>query len=223
MDDLAITDERLVVALRDLRLVSRWLGGERVSLDAVASVVPEGAVGRILDVGVGGGDTASALVRWGEHGGRYVLVEGVDLNPATLDVAAHWLDRTLPHDLRERITLREADAFALPYADGTFDVAHAALFLHHFDAHDAPRILAEMARVARLVVINDLHRHPVAYHAILRIARLSQSAMFRHDAPMSVLRGFSATELDAAVAEAGLVGVRRWRWAFRWQLVAHRP
>lgn len=223
MDDLAISDERLALALADLRRVARWLGGERVSLDAVASVVPVGTGARILDVGTGGGDAAAALVRWGTATRRDVRVEGIDLNPVTLGHAGRWLDGALAPDLRARITLRQADAFALPYPDGAFDVAHAALFLHHFDDAQAPRILAELARVARVVVVNDLHRHPLAFHAIRGLAGLSRSAMFRHDAPISVLRGFTGPELDALVAAAGLVATRRWRWAFRWQLVARRP
>ena len=223
MDDLAVTDDRLESALVDLRRVARWLGGERVSLAAVAAVVPVGASARILDVGTGGGDAAAALVRWGTATGRDVRVEGVDLNAVTLGHAERWLDGALAPDLRPRVTLRQADAFALPYADGAFDVAHAALFLHHFDDEQAPRILAELARVARVVVVNDLHRHPLAFHAIRTLARLSRSAMFRHDAPVSVLRGFSGDDLDALVAAAGLVSTRRWRWAFRWQVVARRP
>ena len=46
--------------------------------------------------------------------------------------------------------------------------------------------------------------------------------MFRHDAPVSVARGFTGAELDAALATAGLTGTRRWRWAFRWLVTAHR-
>ena len=99
----------------------------------------------------------------------------------------------------------------------------ASLFLHHFPPEDVARLLREMGRVARVVVVNDLHRHPLAYHAIRTLARLSPSEMFRHDAPMSVRRGFTGPELDALLAEAGLVATRRWRWAFRWQVIARRP
>ncbi len=222
MDDLDITDARLTIALADLRRVGRFLGGEGPSLAALAEAIPVGASARVLDIGTGSADFAEAAVRWGARTGRDIRAEGVDVNPATLAVAAEWLDRSLAPDLRRRVTLREADAFALPYADGAFDVAHAGLFLHHFDEAAAPRILAEMGRVARVVVVNDLHRHALAFHAIRVIARLSRSEMFRHDAPVSVARGFTGAELDAALATAGLTGTRRWRWAFRWLVTAHR-
>ncbi len=223
MDDLAITDARLVTALADLRHVGRFLGGEAASLRALGEAIPAGASARVLDVGTGSADFAEAVVRWGVRTRRDVRAEGVDLNPATLAVASEWLDRSMAPAERPRVTLRQADVLALPYADGAFDVAHAGLFLHHFDATQAPRVLAEMGRVARVVVVNDLHRHALAYHAIRLIARLSRSEMFRHDAPVSVRRGFTGAELDAAVADAGLVGARRWRWAFRWLVVARHP
>lgn len=222
MDDLSITDERLAVALRDLRRVAHLLGGTAATIRALAPHLPADRPARVLDVGTGGADVPEALVRWAARSGRLVHVEGIDLNPATLALAAGWLDARLPAALRRRVTLREGDACALPYADGAFDVAHAGLFLHHFDAVEAPRILAEMGRVARIVVVNDLHRHPLAYHAIRVLARASRSEMFRHDAPLSVLRGFTGAELDAATAAAGLVGTRAWRWAFRWVFVGAR-
>ncbi|MBE2185395.1 MAG: methyltransferase domain-containing protein [Rhodothermales bacterium] len=232
MDDLSIVDDRLSRALDDLRLVNRFLGGTALSqkrlLDALdvtggaAVLHPERPL-RILDVGCGGGDLAAALVRWGARAHRQVEVVGVDLNPATLNHARRWLDRKLPEDLAARVTLREADAFALPFPDDAFDAAHASLFLHHFPHADVAHLMAEMARVARVVVVNDLHRHPAAYHAIRVLARMSPSEMFRHDAPLSVLRGFSRAELRRAARDAGLVHDLAWRWAFRWVLVARKP
>lgn len=232
MDDLSIVDDRLSRALDDLRLVNRFLGGTALSqtrlLDALdvtggaAVLHPERPL-RLLDVGCGGGDLAAALVRWGDRAHRRVEVTGVDLNPATLAHARQWLDRTLPEALAARVVLCEADAFALPFPDGAFDAAHASLFLHHFPHADVVRLLAEMARVARVVVVNDLHRHPVAYHAIRVLARMSPSEMFRHDAPLSVLRGFSRAELRRAARDAGLAHDLAWRWAFRWVLVGRKP
>lgn len=231
MDDLSITDARLHRALADLRLVNRFLGGTGLSVkrlldaldvtDAPAVLHPERPL-RILDVGCGGGDLAAALVQWGHRSGRRVEVEGVDLNPETLACARTWLDARLGPDLSARVTLRTADAFALPYPDQAFDAAHASLFLHHFPSEDVARLLREMGRVARVVVVNDLHRHPLAYHAIRTLARLSPSEMFRHDAPLSVLRGFRRDELHRAAREAGLAHQLAWRWAFRWVLVGRR-
>ena len=222
MDDVGITDARLTVALDDLRAVSRLLGGEALSVRAVARHLPADRPARVLDVGTGGADFPAALARRADRHGRDVTVEGVDLNPATLAYAHAWLDRTLPPAARARVTLREADARALPYADGAFDVAHAGLVLHHFRDAEAAALLAELARVARVVVVNDLHRHPLAYLGIRALARLSSSAMFRHDGPVSVLRAFTRPELERIARAAGLDARVSWHWAFRWVLEGRR-
>ena len=45
------------------------------------------------------------------------------------------------------VSLLQADARAIPLADGEVDVAHASLLMHHFDPDDAIAALAEMRRV----------------------------------------------------------------------------
>ncbi|ARA92873.1 methyltransferase type 11 [Rhodothermaceae bacterium RA] len=223
MDDFSITDDRLGRALRDLQVVNRWLGGYAGTMAVLAPYLRArpGHPTRILDLGTGGADFPAYLVRWAAARGLAVSVVGVDANPATVRWARQRLDRTLPPSLRERVRLEVGDALALEADAGCIDVAVASLFLHHFDAPAAVALLREMQRVASAgLVVNDLHRHPVAYHAIRVLAHgLPVSPMFRHDAPLSVLRGFRRDELAALAAEAGLPAVRlRWRWAFRWIL-----
>ena len=53
----------------------------------------------------------------------------------------------------------------------------------------------------------------------LRLVDLGTSAMFAHDGPLSVRRGWRRSELRALAGRAGLpVAHIRWRWAFRWVL-----
>jgi SAM-dependent methyltransferase len=222
MDDLSIGDERLTDALAELRVVGKVLGGTRNSIRALAPIVRavSGRSARVLDVGAGGGDFGIDLVQWGARERIQVEVEAVDLNPAAVTYAERIAAASLPPHLRPRLTLDVADALRLPYADASFDAAHAGLFLHHFDDAEAVRLLRELRRVARVVVVNDLHRHPLAYHAIDALARIGRaSEMFRRDAPHSVARGFTRAELEALADRAGLEASVRWRWAFRWIFV----
>jgi hypothetical protein len=71
------------------------------------------------------------------------------------------------------------------------------------------------------LLVNDLHRHALAYHSIkLLTALFSRSAMVKFDAPLSVLRGFRKDELQTVLRTAGLENAAvRWKWAFRWQVV----
>jgi len=153
--------------------------------------------------------------------GASVEVVGVDLNPVTVGHGRAWLDHVLSPTLRRRAHIEIADALALPYPDNSFDVAHAALFLHHFHGAGAVQMLREMSRVARLgIVVNDLHRHRLAYAGIWLLSRLLRMApMVQHDGPISVLRGFSRSELYSLAQAAGLAHPHvRWHWAFRWTL-----
>lgn len=69
--------------------------------------------------------------------------------------------------------------------------------------------------------MNDIHRHPLAYHSIKLLTDLfSQSAMVKFDAPLSVLRAFSKNELNDILQRAGITDFSlNWKWAFRWQLI----
>src|SRR5258705_3664467 len=72
----------------------------------------------VLDAGVGAGRYAEVMTRWGAE------VVGVDLTRA-VDAAAQNL-RGVP-----TAHLVQADIFALPFSDETFDLAYSIGVLHH--------------------------------------------------------------------------------------------
>jgi SAM-dependent methyltransferase len=221
MDDFAVNDDRLRLALRDLRRINRLLGGYRATDAVLDPVLRRQPSLRVLDVGTGSGDYPVHFVRRGAQRRMHVEAVGVDLNPVTVGHGRAWLDRALSPAQRRRASIEIADALALPYPDDAFDVAHAALFLHHFHGAEAVQLLREMNRVSRLgVVVNDLHRHPLAYVGIWVLSRLLGLApMVQHDGPISVARGFRRADLQDLAAAAGLAGATvRWHWAFRWTL-----
>ena len=97
-------------------------------------LTPEELRGRlVLDAGVGAGRYAEVMARWGAE------VVGVDLTRA-VDAAAQNL-RGYP-----AAHLVQADIFALPFRDETFDVAYSIGVLHH-----TPDTAAAFRRVAALV------------------------------------------------------------------------
>jgi ubiquinone/menaquinone biosynthesis C-methylase UbiE len=87
---------------------------------------------RIVDVGTGTGAGAFSL------GQRFPDAEivGVDLSAAMLEQAR----RNTPEELRRRISFEQADASALPFADGSFDLASHANMIPFFD--EVARIVA---------------------------------------------------------------------------------
>ena len=103
------------------------------ALDAV-SVEPR----RVLDIGTGTGTAARAIAaRW--PGAEVV---GVDVAEAMVAESR----RLLPDDLAGRVRFELADASALPFPDGSFDLVSLANMIPFFDEID--RLLAPGGHVA---------------------------------------------------------------------------
>ena len=219
MDDPCVPPEDMCRALAELETINRRLGGHATSLAGVARLLPAGTKRlSLLDVGTGGGDFPRALVTWATRRGITASVRGIDLAGAAVEFAR---DRSRGF---EAIAFSQEDLFDIQ-AERSFDVVHAALLLHHFEDGRASEALRKMHALGEWgVVINDLHRHPFAYHSIRILTSLfSRSRLIRSDAPISVARAFSRTELVGLAATAGLPCPKiRWRWAFRWQVVIPR-
>lgn len=221
MDHAEIDGDDVEKALNEIAYVNRFLGGIRVTRSALERLLPNGN-GKslsLLDLGTGAADIPIALVRWARQRGIAIEITAVDFNPAICDLARA---RTAAY---AEINILEADVFALPFAPNAFDAVHCAMFLHHFPQLEAAEILRMMYTLCRHgIVVNDLHRHPLAFYSIAGLSRLlSFSPMFQHDAPISVLRGFQRRELHVLGEMSGLTNVRIvWRWPFRYVMTAHK-
>ena len=221
MDDFSITGARLTQALRDLHRINRLFGGHAATDAVLDPELRQRDHVRLLDLGCGSGDYLVHLARRGAQFGCTMELIGVDANPVTVGHARAHLDEQLPRSLRSQVRVEIGDALAFPCDDNAVDITHAALFLHHFHGDAARRLLRQMQRVSRHgIVVNDLHRHPLAWIGIWLLSRgLRMAPMVQHDGPMSVRRGFRADELRALAQAAGLpVPSIRWHWAFRWTL-----
>jgi ubiquinone/menaquinone biosynthesis C-methylase UbiE len=162
----------------------------------------------ILDIGAGGADLG-AILRPLE---RRFAVTALDINPRMREFAKR-------HGHASEMVI--GSAHDLAYPDRSFDIVHASLFLHHCTDAEARWLLQQAIRIARVgVVINELHRNILALGGIALLMTLFEnSPIVRHDALLSVRRGFTRGEL-AALTPRPPVGNHRlsWHWAFRWCL-----
>ena len=220
MDDPDLPWDDIAATLDELAFINSTLGGYTPSLRGIDSLLPDGCQRvRILDVGTGGGDAPRRMLRWANRRGIEAEVYGIDVSAPTVEYARE----KSPGQPNLEYHCIDVDDLKV---DEPFDVVHAGLTLHHFDNQDAVRVLRKMYALARWgIVINDLHRHPLAYYSILWLTRFfSKSRMIKNDAPLSVLRAFTREELLRLVADAGLPTAQIvWRWAFRWQVVVPNP
>jgi ubiquinone/menaquinone biosynthesis C-methylase UbiE len=202
MDDLSRPDTEFDEAYRELKVVNRRLGGLR----AIERFLPHESNLLMLDVAAGGCDISEALLQKG-----VARIIALDINAKGFKFA-------------RKSWLLVGDAMELPFPDNTFDVVMGSLFFHHLSDDQCVRALQNMWRVSRrLVLVNDLHRHPVAYFSIRFLsAGFSKSTMFQHDAAVSVLRAFTPAELAQMAKRAGVPARVHRSFPFRLVLVARK-
>jgi SAM-dependent methyltransferase len=159
-------------------------------------------------------------------------VMGVDLRQQYLDFAAQ---RAQAEGLGN-LTFRQGDAFALPFADASFDVVWTKYLLQWL--RDPGRALAEMKRVTKpggLVVSCDfagfaIDHVPISPKFERRVrevmAGLVDCEIGRKVAPLMISLGFGDVrvdmERDPIFTVIGRIDPqRRWNWEKQWQ--AARP
>jgi SAM-dependent methyltransferase len=110
----------------------------------------------LLEVAAGLGEVPD-LVR------QRLAKRGIALDVTLADLAQSHLPaaNTGADPSRERYRI-VADALALPFADGSFDLVSCNLFAHHLNPQPLAHFVAEGLRVSRrALLINDLVRHPL--------------------------------------------------------------
>jgi arsenite methyltransferase len=120
---------------------------ERARRRMLASIAWRGDE-RVLDVGCGNGFLLVEIAKRLSSGSA----TGIDLWVAgSGDQAAEaaWRNARL-EGVADRVEIKNADARAMPFADGTFDVIVSSLMLHHAGGSaDRGRVLDEMVRVLK--------------------------------------------------------------------------
>jgi len=160
-------------------------GADLALLPAIAGLT---GVEEVLDVATGTGHTAIALAPQARR------VVGVDLTPEMVAIAREQARRRGMGN----VTFTLADAEALPFPDGAFDVVTCRIAAHHFPAVD--RFCREAARVlrpgGRLVVVDNVSpEEPELARFINEVERLRDPSHHR---------AYRLSEWQVLVEDAGL-------------------
>jgi hypothetical protein len=194
----------LAANLRDLRWINRHLGGVKLSQRALDTLVGSRAGPlTLLDVGTGAADIPAALQAAEARRGRELEVIALDSRPEVVAAAL-----AVCPELASRAGFRilVGDGRSLSGADGSQDIVHASLLLHHLAPDEAIVLLGEMGRVAEIgIIVNDLARGWLAWLGAWLLGHtLTRSRLTRHDAPLSVRRAYTPTEMRELLTRAGL-------------------
>ena len=162
---------------------------------------------RLLEVGCGVGAVLAVL------GQEYPGIElfGVDIEPKQLAFARGHLERA-----GVEATLRQADAVALPFADGSFDHVWMMWFLEH--VADPPAVLREARRV--LTSGGAITAIEVDYSTCTAAPSTpGMEALFRAMVQGMAASGWSdaGTRLPGWLREAGFRAVDVGERPFQWQ------
>ncbi|WP_294288836.1 methyltransferase domain-containing protein [uncultured Sphingomonas sp.] len=202
MDAPDLPAETYAAVLADLAQVNTVTLAARPTL-AFLDQVSRGATSlKILDVGFGDGDMLRRIARWSRRRGVAVELVGIDLNPSSAPAArAHT-----PPEMR--IDYRSGDYADL--AGEGWDAIVSSLVAHHMTHDQLVAFVAFMeAEAARGWLVNDLHRHGLAYAAWPLLARLFRwHSIVRHDGHLSIARSYRPAEWVPILSEAGATDAR---------------
>jgi 2-polyprenyl-3-methyl-5-hydroxy-6-metoxy-1,4-benzoquinol methylase len=202
--------------LRDIARLNALFGGTRAVMEALVPLFRAAARDAgcgmrdarwtLLDVGTGSGDIARAAVAAARRHGLELTPLGIDLNRTAARLARSG-----------GLAMIVADGSRLPLGPRSVDVVVASQVLHHLPRPAAVRWIAAFDRMARrAVVLADLRRSRVAMGGVWAASfGLGMSSVTRHDAVVSLRRGYTRREFDALLVAAGVPARARYRPGFR--------
>lgn len=201
--------------LDDINKVNRLLGGNQITLGAVASLIKEHPKKRytMIDVGCADGTMLRAMAEYARKIDIQVDLIGIDLNTDALSIA-----KGASHDYPE-IRYLEQDILQVRPIDLECDILISTLTVHHFSDLELPILLQQFGRLAAIgVVINDLHRSRWAFYLFQLFSTVFiKTEVAKKDGLTSIRRGFKKNDLLEYSRQLHHMHHRiRWKWAFRY-------
>jgi hypothetical protein len=220
MDDFSIGGDLLKDTLDKLENINRWLGGNLVTVNSLKKVLknhPKEQALSIVDIGCGHGDILRDVAKFGRKNGYKMTLLGVDANPTAI-AYANELSTAYPE-----VHFKTEDIFSEEFQKREFDVVLATLFLHHFKEEPLVSFLDNTLKQTKIgVVVNDLHRHTLAYYLFMLLSVFIKNKMIIEDGLTSVLRGFKRKDLMQLSERLQVKPQVSWKWAFRFQWILKR-
>jgi 2-polyprenyl-3-methyl-5-hydroxy-6-metoxy-1,4-benzoquinol methylase len=217
MDDFSIGGDLLRDTLDKLENINRWLGGNLMTVKALKKVLknhPKEQELIIADIGCGHGDILRDVAKFGRKNGYKMKLIGMDANPTAI-AYANELSAEFPE-----ISFKTEDIFSEKFKNRKFDVVLATLFLHHFKEAQLVSFLGNTLKQTKIgIVVNDLHRHKLAYYLFMLLSVFIKNNMIIEDGLTSVLRGFKRNELVHISNKLKVKPQISWKWAFRFQWI----
>jgi ubiquinone/menaquinone biosynthesis C-methylase UbiE len=195
LDSDACSPAEVEISMRDMGRVNRWFGGVATTQKMVEHVAQASGTKNLslLEVAAGSAEIPE-IVR------QRLARRGITLDLTLLDRAQSHFPQGSPI-LRNHGVV--ADALAMPFGGGAFDLVSCSLFAHHLNARQLAQFAREGLRVSRrALLINDLIRHPL--HLALAFAGypIMRSRIAWLDGLTSVRRAYLPEEIRTMIESA---------------------
>lgn len=216
LDDFDLQGNDLTQNLRELEKVNGYLGGNLIVKEGVRRLISSKTLSdkevTIVDAGCGAGDALRLLSRWGRKNQWKLELIGIDANKEAVRYAEQ---RSMEFD---NVHFRQLNILSPQFAELKADIVMFNLFLHHFEEEQIVNFLKACKSNGSAILINDLHRSKLAYHAFRLVSRILRfSYIGRHDGKLSVKKSFTKKDWHRMLKNAGINDYEiRWRWAFRY-------
>lgn len=224
MDDFQGSESALKIVLDDINRVNRLLGGNGITVKAVAKLIREHPQDRyvLLDVGCADGTMLRTLADYCRKNNIKVAFIGLDLNTDALNIA-----RKASVNYPE-IRYVAQDVLELQPDDFDCDILITTLMTHHFSNAQLPVVLQKFASLVRLgFVNNDLHRSRTALVLFKLFSMFFiNTETAKVDGLISIRKGFKKRDLYAFAQQLPqMKHFIKWKWAFRyvWIMEPKRP
>tara|TARA_B110000438_G_C15758938_1_gene626392 strand:- start:97 stop:819 length:723 start_codon:yes stop_codon:yes gene_type:complete len=214
MDDFTMEGVLFRDTLDKLEIINRFLGGNSVTINGLKKLLenqPKNKTITIVDLGCGNGDILRDVSKFGRKNNYSFKLIGIDANLAATEYA-----KELSKEYSE-LSFKTMDILSEDFKKQSYDVVLCTLFLHHFKNEELISFLKTTTDKATIgVVVNDLHRHKLAYYLFKLIGFFIKNKMVRQDGLTSVLRAFKKKDLENIAKEIKVHFSIQWKWAFRY-------
>ncbi|MBL4605379.1 MAG: methyltransferase domain-containing protein [Flavobacteriaceae bacterium] len=217
MDDFTLEGTLFRDTLDKLEMINRLLGGNAVTIKGLKKLIQNVSKEKtitIVDLGCGHGDILREIAKFGRKKGYKFDLIGIDANQDAIDYAEE-----LSGDFNE-LSFLKVDIFSTAFEQLEYDVVLCTLFAHHFKDEELVSFFKKTVKSAKIgVVVNDLHRHKLAYYLFRIIGLFIKNKMVREDGLTSILRAFKRKDLEQLSTQLKAKTSIEWKWAFRYQWI----
>lgn len=214
MDDFTMKGVLFRDTLDKLEIINRFLGGNKVTINGLKELLKNQSKNKIItiaDLGCGHGDILRDIAKFGRKNNYTFRLIGIDANIAAIAYA-----KELSKEYSE-LSFKAIDIFSEDFKKQSYDIVLCTLFLHHFKNNELISFLKTTIEKATIgVVVNDLHRHKLAYYLFKLIGFFVKNKMIREDGLTSILRAFKKKDIENISKQIKVYFSVQWKWAFRY-------